>query len=271
MHITAKTLFLRQRRSNPIGFFDPKIETTPDLSTLAQAALQILGTSPGGFALMIEGGAIDWAAHSNQIDRMIEESIDFNATVDVIVEYLNNNTHGNNWANTLVIVTGDHETGHLWGTEPESDIRDTLPPDTASSKLWPITASGNNVLTETVWYSSGHTNALIPLWIRGAGADLMAHYIIGEEDIATRYRLVGFEDNHPYVDNTSIFRVMAQSAGIGVNFYFPLLGYVYAANGGVVTPGWLYSYSLSRWVWLATPAQEQGSWFYFPKHQPSPS
>ncbi len=65
---------------------------------------------------MVEGGAVDWAAHANQSGRVIEEEIDFNHSVEAVVEWVEKNS---NWGETLVIVTGDHETGYLTG--PGSD------------------------------------------------------------------------------------------------------------------------------------------------------
>ena len=65
---------------------------------------------------MIEGGAVDWANHANEPDRMIEEQIDFVKAVEAVVAWVDKHS---NWNDTLLILTADHECGLLWG--PDSD------------------------------------------------------------------------------------------------------------------------------------------------------
>ena len=47
-------------------------------------ALNHLDDDPDGFFLHIEGGAVDWAMHANQMGRMIEEMTDFKNSVDAV-------------------------------------------------------------------------------------------------------------------------------------------------------------------------------------------
>jgi alkaline phosphatase len=63
--------------------------------------------SKKGFFLMLEGSQIDWAGHSNEPMQLIDELSDFNETIGVILEFALRDKE------TLVIVTGDHETGGL--------------------------------------------------------------------------------------------------------------------------------------------------------------
>lgn len=63
--------------------------------------------SEKGFFLMIEGAQIDWAGHSNQPIELIDELKDFNETIGVILDFALRDQE------TLVLVTGDHETGGL--------------------------------------------------------------------------------------------------------------------------------------------------------------
>jgi alkaline phosphatase len=37
---------------------------------------------------MVEGGAIDWASHSNNMDQMIGEMLDFNEAVQAVVAWV---------------------------------------------------------------------------------------------------------------------------------------------------------------------------------------
>ncbi len=97
-------------------FVVPLIDTVPTLEEMTKAALNILDDDPDGLFLMIEGGAVDWASHANQSGRMIEEHIDFDNSVQAVVDWVQKNS---NWGETLLIVTSDHETGYLTG--PGSD------------------------------------------------------------------------------------------------------------------------------------------------------
>lgn len=189
---------LQQGRSNPVGNFDPLNTNVPTLSTMTKAALNVLDNNSNGFAVMIEGGAVDWAGHANQLDRTIEEQKDFNASVQSVVDYLNAGTNGNNWSNTLLIVTADHETGGLWG---------------AANTFNQVGDNGVGVLP-TAGYSSGdHTNALVPLYAKGAGADLFLTAIAGTDNqMSTRLGVdVAFNQ---YVDITSVYGVMAGATAI---------------------------------------------------------
>jgi alkaline phosphatase len=136
----------------------------PTLADMSLAAINVLDDNPKGFFLMIEGGAIDWASHDNQKDRVIEEQMDFDQAVEAVSDWVEANS---SWSDTLVIVTGDHETGYLWG--PGSGMVNGKP-------VWnPIRNMGKGKMPGMQYYSGNHTNSLIPLFARGAGsADLIA-------------------------------------------------------------------------------------------------
>lgn len=133
-------------------------QNVPTLLDMTKASINVLDNNEKGFFLMVEGGAIDWAAHSNQTGRMIEEQIDFNNTVDFVVNWVN--THSN-WDETLVIVTGDHETGYLTG--PNSNNSNPL--------TNPIINNGQGNVPSVKWNSGSHTNTLIPVYFKGAGSE----------------------------------------------------------------------------------------------------
>lgn len=168
-------------------YVDPLIPGVPTLATMTRGALNVLAQNPQGFFLMVEGGAIDWASHEQQLGRLIEEELDFNDAAAAVVEWVE--THGG-WDKTLVIVTSDHETGHLWG--PGSG-----PPQAFK----PLENRGPGKLPGAAFYSSEHTNALVPLYAKGAGAELFAGYA---DEIDPK--------RGPYVDNTEIFKVMMGQA-----------------------------------------------------------
>lgn len=88
---------------------------TPMLEDLAKLALKSLSThSPAGFYLMIEGASIDKRAHAVDAERMIWDVIEFDRAVQVALDFAKRTNSDRDPSNdTLVIVTGDHETGGL--------------------------------------------------------------------------------------------------------------------------------------------------------------
>jgi len=113
--------FLNGETKDSPPFVTPFINAVPTLTDMVRGALNILDNNPSGFFLMVEGGAVDWAAHSNQKGRLVEEMIGLNQTIDAIIEWVDLHS---SWGETLVIVTGDHETGYLWGGVPFVPIQD---------------------------------------------------------------------------------------------------------------------------------------------------
>jgi alkaline phosphatase len=171
---------LQQRRSGNAHadpYIVPMITTVPTLEEMTKAALNILDNDPDGLFLMIEGGAVDWASHANQSGRMIEELIDFENAVEAVVTWVKMNS---NWSETLLIVTGDHETGYLTG--PGSD------------PTWePIVNNGAGNLPGMEWHSVSHTNSLVAVSARGKGAKLLQQYADQTDPV-----------RGAYVDNTEL-------------------------------------------------------------------
>lgn len=55
---------------------------------------------------MIEGSNIDKAAHSNNLEEMMEELLDFDRTAGAVLDWAAKHP------GTLVVITADHNTGH---------------------------------------------------------------------------------------------------------------------------------------------------------------
>lgn len=162
-------------------FVVPMIETVPTLEEMTMAALNILDDDPDGLFLMVEGGAIDWASHGNQSGRMIEEQLDFERSVEAVVDWVSANS---DWGETLLIVTGDHETGYLTG--PGSD------------PTWePIVNNGAGNLPGMEWHSVNHTNSLMVISAKGDAARLLNWLADGKDPM--------YGD---YVDNTDVARIL---------------------------------------------------------------
>ncbi len=96
----------RSRSSLPYA-----IDRTPEDLTLPQitdAAIRYLDATGRGFFLMVEGGAIDWACHSNDAATAFAELSDFDTAIaEAYRFYLSHPDE------TLIVVTADHETGGL--------------------------------------------------------------------------------------------------------------------------------------------------------------
>jgi alkaline phosphatase len=181
------------------------ITTVPTLETMTKASLNVLSLNPDGFYLMVEGGAVDWANHGNDLGRMIEEQIDFNRSVEAVVAWVEANS---NWGETLLIVTSDHECGMLWGAGSYIDTNgnDFYDDGVDVSVDWmPITNNGAGNLPDYQYGSGGHTNALVPLYAKGRGANYFRKLIDGRDFGAKSFWGVigGF-----YVDNTDVFETM---------------------------------------------------------------
>ena len=61
-----------------------------------------------GFFIMTEGGKVDWMCHANDAATTIREVIDLDAAVKVALKFAEEHK-----GETLIVVTGDHETGGL--------------------------------------------------------------------------------------------------------------------------------------------------------------
>lgn len=64
--------------------------------------------NPDGFFLMVEGGKIDWACHANDATTSVTNTIAFDNSVKIGLDFLAKHPD-----ETLVVVTGDHECGGL--------------------------------------------------------------------------------------------------------------------------------------------------------------
>jgi alkaline phosphatase len=112
-------------------------------------AIEQLSHNDQGFFLLVEGSQIDWAGHANDTEYMITEMLDFEKTMEVALDFARKD------GNTLVVVTGDHETGGftLSASHNEETGRDDY------REIGPTFATG------------GHSATLIPVFAFGPGAE----------------------------------------------------------------------------------------------------
>ena len=120
-------------------------------------ALNVLDNNSKGFFVMIEGGATDWDSHESQKGRLIDEMTGFFDAVNTVVSWVEKNS---NWNETMLIITGDHETGLLWGEKP----------------FIPLTDRGKGDLPVMNFFSDNHSNSLVPFYAKGAGIELYQNF-----------------------------------------------------------------------------------------------
>jgi alkaline phosphatase len=112
------------------------------LTNASGKAIDILSKNRKGFFLMIEGSQIDWAAHANVADTLIDETLDFDKAIGRVLDFAMKDGH------TLVVITADHETGG-------------------------VTLVGGNLSTHQVkidFSTKGHTAVIAPVYAYGPGA-----------------------------------------------------------------------------------------------------
>ncbi len=98
--------------------------------------------SDEGFFLMIEGSQIDWANHANEGRLSIQETLDFNRSIQIALDFARQRP------NTLVLVTADHESGGM-----------ALNPGSKRGRV------------KTAFTTNGHTASLVPVFAYGPGAE----------------------------------------------------------------------------------------------------
>jgi alkaline phosphatase len=108
----------------------------PDATKLA---LDKLSNNKAGFMLVIEGSQIDWGGHDNDADYLITELLDFDKTIGVALDFALQN------GETLVLVTGDHETGGFTLAADKNDYNIIVPKFATgrhSATMIPVFAQG---------------------------------------------------------------------------------------------------------------------------------
>ncbi|MBE6367359.1 MAG: alkaline phosphatase [Lentisphaerae bacterium] len=93
--------------SSALPYAIDRQESDMALSEFVEHAIAMLDNEKG-FFLMAEGGKIDWVGHANDAATSLKEVIDLDKAVKVALKFAQKHPE-----DTLVVVTGDHETGGL--------------------------------------------------------------------------------------------------------------------------------------------------------------
>jgi alkaline phosphatase len=106
-------------------------------------AIDLLCKNRKGFFLMVEGSQIDWGAHNNDLNYVVEEVTDMDNAIGKALIFAEQDGH------TLVVVTADHETGGL------AILNGDLKAGTVDVKF----------------NTPGHTGIMVPVFAYGPGAE----------------------------------------------------------------------------------------------------
>ena len=107
---TAKTILIDEdlADSDAMAY---EIDRTEDMWSLADyvaKGIEVLSDDEDGFFMMCEGGKIDWACHANDAASTIHDTQALADAVQVAIDFAAEHPQ-----ETLIVVTGDHETGGL--------------------------------------------------------------------------------------------------------------------------------------------------------------
>ncbi|NDW12573.1 alkaline phosphatase [Bacteroides sp. 214] len=107
---SAKKMILMQQEGKDPGCIPYVLDRKEDdltLPQITQSAIDFLmKDNKKGFFLMVEGGKIDWACHSNDAHTVVTEVIDMDEAVKIAFEFYKKHPR-----ETLIVISADHETG----------------------------------------------------------------------------------------------------------------------------------------------------------------
>jgi alkaline phosphatase len=162
-----------QQADDGEGIYAPTVA----LADMASKALDVLDDDEDGFFLVIEEEGIDEMAHHNNASLVIEAGRSLEATIEVALAFQAEHP------DTLVLVTGDHETGGMSVEDAEGDGSDGDGP-------FPVAGGGREVVVH--WTTEDHTDDDTPVTAGGPGAGALD----GE------------------IDNTDVHTAMVEAMGL---------------------------------------------------------
>lgn len=142
-------------------------ESPPTQTKMTSTAIEFLeqkSINCSGFFLMSEGSQIDWGGHANNVEYMLAESIDFDASVQAAIEFAKQDK------NTLILVTADHATGGLVLQKP----------------------NGSNIVAQ--WTTTNHDLSPINIYAYGPGAELFSGVMDNTEIFDRMLRALNYQN-----------------------------------------------------------------------------
>ncbi len=103
----GKVIIIGEDADGALPFDNDRKENMWALSNFVKKGIEVLDNDKG-FFMMVESGKIDWACHANDAKSAISDVIEFDNAIKEAYKFYQK--HPNE---TLIVVTGDHETGGL--------------------------------------------------------------------------------------------------------------------------------------------------------------
>lgn len=166
------------KRNNDLPYVYERVEGDLELPQVVEAAVDFLNNEKG-FFLMVEGGKIDWAAHSNDLAGTVFEMLDFDQAISVAYEFYKQHPH-----ETLIVITADHETGGVTLGRKKGYVYDLSVIDKSaagnaegsdvSNYMQDISKDSLSVVAQIGWTTTSHTGGAVPVFAVGAGSEMFA-------------------------------------------------------------------------------------------------
>lgn len=167
------------KRNNDLPYVHERVEGDLTLPQVVTAAVDFLNNEDG-FFLMVEGGKIDWAAHSNELVGTVFEMLDFDQAIAVAYEFYKQHPE-----ETLIVVTADHETGGVTLGRGKGYVYDLSVIDKVtgekgaegtdvSNYMQDISNDSLSVVAKIGWTTTSHTGGAVPVFAVGAGSEMFA-------------------------------------------------------------------------------------------------
>ena len=167
-----------EKKNNDLPYVAERVEGDLELPQVVEAAVDFLNNEKG-FFLMVEGGKIDWAAHSNELQGTILELLDFDQAIQVAYKFYQQHPD-----ETLIVVTADHETGGVTLGRGKGYVYDLSVVDKVakaqdgdsdvSNYMSGVSKDSLSIVANIGWTTTSHTGGAVPVFAVGAGSGLFA-------------------------------------------------------------------------------------------------
>jgi alkaline phosphatase len=132
-----------------------QLASIPTLAEMTDNALRLLSAHENGFFVQIEGGKVDWAAHSNDAAGILYDQLAFDDALAVALAFAEGRD------DTLIVITSDHgnaNPGLLYGREANQKFESLL--NVKHSNDWILSDLNENStvtqIRERVEFATGH-------------------------------------------------------------------------------------------------------------------
>lgn len=198
------------------------------LADYTRKAIELLSDDPEGFFIMVEGGKVDWACHANDAAASIMDTLAFDNAVSEAIAFAEKHPE-----DTLIVVTGDHETGGM--TLGFAGTKYSTAFDKIAAQKMSYVAFGDKVLTpykKSVDKSKAKLDDLLPAIEDAFGLKYDSLTALQKDELAVAFqRSIGNEVVRPVQEDQNLLyggyepltvkitQIANQNAGLGWTSY----------------------------------------------------